>query len=137
MMSASRFKAVALMSIVFLLGAIVGASLGTTIVSRKFASPQEASGRPGKAKFVDKLNARLHLSPEQTGQLKVILEETHQQFGALHESVKPQFEAIRNRTRDRIREQLNDTQRQEFEVMVREDDACRAKGRDSRRMQRP
>lgn len=106
MISPSRFKALALMAIVFLLGAIVGASLGTTIVSRKFAAPQEMAGRPGKAKFVDRLNARLHLSPEQTVQLKAILDETHQQFGALHESVKPQFEA-----------------------MIREDDACRAKKR--------
>ena len=129
MMSPSRFKALALMAIVFLLGAIVGASLGTTIVSRKFAAPHEMAARPGKAKFVDRLNARLHLSPEQTVQLKAILDETHQQFGALHESVKPQFEAIRSKTRDRIREQLTDAQRPEFEAMVREDDACRAKKR--------
>ena len=129
MMSPSRFKALMLMAIVFLLGAIVGASLGTTIVSRKFAAPHELAVRPGKAKFVDRLNARLHLSPEQTLQLKAILDETHQQFGALHESVKPQFEAIRSKTRDRIREQLTEAQRPEFEAMVREDDACRAKRR--------
>ncbi len=66
MMSPSRFKALALMAIVFLLGAIVGASLGTTIVSRKFAAPHELAARPGKAKFVDRLNARLHLSQQQT-----------------------------------------------------------------------
>lgn len=129
MMSPSRFKALMLMAIVFLLGAIVGASLGTTIVSRKFAAPHELAVRPGKAKFVDRLDARLHLSPEQTLQLKAILDETHQQFGALHESVKPQFEAIRSKTRDRIREQLTEAQRPEFEAMVREDDACRAKKR--------
>ena len=129
MMSPSRFKALMLMAIVFLLGAIVGASLGTTIVSRKFAAPHELAVRPGKAKFVDRLNARLHLSPEQTLQLKAILDETHQQFGALHESVKPQFEAIRSKTRDRIREQLTEAQRPEFEAMVREDDACRVKKR--------
>jgi hypothetical protein len=129
MMSPSRFKALMLMAIVFLLGAIVGASLGTTIVSRKFAAPHELAVRPGKAKFVDRLNARLHLSPEQTLQLKAILDETHQQFGALHESVKPQFEAIRSKTRDRIREQLTEAQKPEFEAMVREDDACRAKKR--------
>lgn len=129
MMSAPRFKALALMSIVFLLGAIVGASLGTTIVSRKFAAPQETMGKPGRAKFVDRLNARLHLSPQQMAQMKVILDETHQQFGALHESVKPQFEAIRTRTRDRIREQLADSQKPEFEAMIREDDACRARKR--------
>ena len=129
MISPSRFKALMLMAIVFLLGAIVGASLGTTIVSRKFAAPHEMAGRPGKAKFVDRLNARLHLSSQQTVQLKAILDETHQQFGTLHESVKPQFEAIRSKTRDRIREQLTDAQRPEFEAMVREDDACRAKRR--------
>ena len=129
MISPSRFKALMLMAIVFLLGAIVGASLGTTIVSKKFAAPHEMAGRPGKAKFVDRLNSRLHLSPQQTVQLKAILDETHQQFGTLHESVKPQFEAIRSKTRDRIREQLTDAQRPEFEAMVREDDACRAKKR--------
>jgi hypothetical protein len=129
MMSPSRFKALSLMAIVFLLGAIVGASLGTTIVSRKFAAPHEMAGRPGKAKFVERLNARLHLSAQQTTQLKAILDETHLQFSALHESVKPQFEAIREQTRSRIREQLTDSQRQEFEAMVREDDACRAKKR--------
>ena len=129
MTSPSRFKALALMSIVFLLGAIVGASLGTTIVSRKFAAPQETAGKPGKAKFVDRLNARLHLSPQQMAQLKVIVDETHRQFGTLHESVKPQFEAIRSRTRDRIREQLTDSQKSEFEAMIREDDACRARKR--------
>jgi len=132
MMSPSRFKAIALMAIVFLLGAIVGASLGTAIVSRKFAAPQERAGKPGKVKFIDRLNARLHISPEQTAQLKIILDETHQQFGSLHESVKPQFEAIRQRTRDRIREQLTDSQRQEFEAMLREDDACRARKRKQR-----
>jgi hypothetical protein len=87
------------------------------------------AGKPGKVKFIDRLNARLHLSPQQTAQMKVILDETHQQFGALHESVKPQFEAIRSRTRDRIREQLTDSQKVEFEAMVREDDACRARKR--------
>jgi hypothetical protein len=128
MMSPARLKALSLMSVVFLLGAIVGASLGTAIVSKKFAAPQKMAG-PGRAKFVDRLDARLHLSPDQMAQVKTILDETHQQFGALHETVKPQFEAIRNRTRDRIRAQLTETQRQEFEAMVKEEDACRAKKR--------
>lgn len=128
-MSLSRVKAVLLMSIVFLLGAIAGASLGTAVVSRKFASPQELSRGPAKPKFIEKLNARLHLSSPQKERLQVILDETHGQFGSLHESVKPQFEAIRNRMRDRIREQLDTAQKQEFEVMVQEYDKCRAENK--------
>ncbi|MBM3804186.1 MAG: hypothetical protein FJW26_17955 [Acidimicrobiia bacterium] len=128
MISPARMKALSLMSVVFLLGAIVGASLGTAIVSKKFATPQK-QGKPGRAKFIDRLDARLHLSPEQTAQVKTILDETHQQFGALHETVKPQFDAIRNQTRDRIRVQLTEVQKQEFEAMIKEEDACRAKKR--------
>ncbi len=128
-MSLSRVKAVLLMSIVFLLGAIAGASLGTAVVSRKFASPTEVSQKPGKQKFIDKLNARVHLSEPQKERLQVILDETHLRFSELHESVKPQFEAIRNHMRDRIREQLDTAQKQEFEVMVEEYDKCRAQNR--------
>jgi hypothetical protein len=125
-MSLSRVKAVLLMSIVFLLGAIAGASLGTTVVSRKFASTPEISRKQGREKFIEKLDLRLHLLPPQREKLQLILDETHQQFGQLHQSVKPQFEAIRNQMRDRIREQLDAPQRQEFEVLIQEYDKCRA-----------
>lgn len=128
-MSLSKLKALLVISIVFLLGAVVGASLGTSIVSKKFASTSEGTSKSGREKLIDKFKGRLNLSPSQTETLQLILDDTHKQFKELHETVKPQFEGIRNRMRDRIREQLDATQKQEFEVMVREYDECKARGK--------
>jgi hypothetical protein len=128
MMSLSKFKAFLVMSVIFLLGAVAGASLGTAIVSKKFAAASaNAPLAPAKIKLIDKFRTRLNLSPTQTERLQLILEDTKQQFRGLHETVKPQFEEIRQRMRSQIREQLNDQQRQEFEVMVREYDERRAR----------
>ena len=119
-MSLSKFKALLLVSFVFLLGAIAGASLGTAIVSKKFAAPMDDHHRPSREKMIEKFKTRLHLSDAQTGKLQPILDEAHKQFGELHQSVKPQFEAIRKGMQDKIREQLDETQKKEFEAMVRE-----------------
>ena len=102
-MSLSKFKALMLMAVVFLLGSIVGASLGTALVSRKLAFPSEGTRSQRREKMIEKFKSRLKLSPEQTAQLQTILDETHKQFSALHETVKPQFDEIRDRMRARIR----------------------------------
>ncbi|HEX2522280.1 MAG TPA: hypothetical protein VHP35_09145 [Terriglobia bacterium] len=128
-MSLSKLKALLVISTVFLLGAVVGASLGTSIVSKKFASPTEGAAKSGKEKLIDKFKVRLNLSPGQTETLQLILDDTHKQFKELHQTVKPQFEGIRNRMRDQIREQLDAKQKQEFEVMVREYDECKSRGK--------
>ena len=127
MMSLSKFKALMLMAIVFLLGSIVGASLGTAFVSRKLASPSEPSRSHGREKMIEKFKSRLKLSPQQTAQMQTIVDETHKQFSALHETVKPQFDEIRNRMRARIRELLDEDQKREFEIMNREFDQRKAK----------
>lgn len=126
-MSFSKVKALVLISVVFLLGAVVGASLGTAIVSKKFAETPGSPSPKKKGKLIEKFKTRLNLSPSQTEQLQLILDDTHKQFGELHQAVKPQFEEIRNRMRARIREQLNDEQKREFEVMTREYDERRSK----------
>ena len=128
-MSYARFKALSLMALVFLLGAVVGASLGTTFISNRFASTPKISSSQGRQKTLDKFKSRLGLSPEQTDRLQIILEETRKEFSNLHQSVKPQYDEIRHRMRTQIREILNDDQKKEFEVMNREYDERRARGR--------
>jgi hypothetical protein len=127
-MSLTKMKALFLMSVVFLIGTIVGGSLGTAIVSRKFASPQFPE-KAGPEKMIQKFKGRLHLSPTQTDKVQRILSDAHNQFCQLHETVKPQFDEIRSRIRTQIREELNEDQRNEFEVMVREFDERRARER--------
>ncbi len=123
----SKFKASLLIGVVFLLGAIVGASLGTTIVSRKFAAPAGVSESQRRKMVLEKCKSLLKLTPEQARKVQIILEQTHQQFKDLNQSIKPQSDEIRNRMRGRVRELLSDEQKNEFEVMTREYDQRRAR----------
>ena len=70
--------------------------------------------------MIERMKTRLQLSEDQSAKLQVIMDDTHKQFSGLHETVKPQFEAIRTRMRERIREVLTEPQKSEFEKMCRE-----------------
>jgi hypothetical protein len=124
MVNNSKFKASILIGVVFLLGAIVGASLGTTIVSRKFAAPLEVSESQRRNMVLEKFKSRLRLTSDQAKQVQVILEQTHQRFRDL---IKPQSDEIRKGMRGRIRELLSEEQKKEFEVMTREYDQRRTR----------
>jgi uncharacterized membrane protein YciS (DUF1049 family) len=127
MMNQSKFKASMLIAVVFLLGAIVGGSLGTTIVSRKFASPPEISWRQKRNMILEKFRSRLELTPEQSEKVQAILEQTHQQFRTLGQSIKPQSVEIRNQMRGKVRELLGEDQKSKFEVMTHEYDQRKAR----------
>ena len=77
--------------------------------------------------MVEKFRTRLNLSPEQTQRLESVLDETQREFSQLHLTSKPQFEEIRQRMRLGIRQILNEEQKREYEVMIRERDEQRAR----------
>ena len=122
MITPAKFKAFILVVVVFALGLVLGASLATTFVSRKLAAAGPPSQRDVHHHMMDTFKTRLALSPVEEQKLQVIFDDAHQQFKALHATVKPQFDAIRSQMRDRIREILDDKQKKEFEVMVQEFD---------------
>jgi hypothetical protein len=70
--------------------------------------------------MMETFKSRLLLSPSQVEKLQVIFDDTHQQFRALHQAVKPQYDAIRDQMRNRVREMLDEKQKKEFQVMVEE-----------------
>jgi hypothetical protein len=127
MINRSKFKAFLLVGVVFLLGTIVGGSVGTTIVSRKFAAPREVPDSQRLAMVFEKFRSRLKLNPEQSEKVRVILQETHQQFKDLNHSIRPQSDALRMGMRSRVRELLTDDQKKEFEAMTREYDERKAR----------
>ena len=77
--------------------------------------------------MVEKLRTRLNLSPEQTQRVESVLDDTQREFSQLHLATKPQFEEIRQRMRSGIRQMLNEEQKREYEVMIRERDEQKAK----------
>jgi Spy/CpxP family protein refolding chaperone len=124
MMNLSKFKALLIIAVVFLLGAVAGASLSRTVLRSISAwGPHHHSRGP----FIERLQQRLDLSGEQRTQIQAILDESHQQFRGLHKSVKPQFESIRQQMSERIRKELNPDQVREFAAMHAEYEQRRAR----------
>ena len=126
MISLFKLKAILTMSAVFALGAIVGASWGGIVVSRNATSAPLLPQR-SKPRMVEKFRTRLNLSPEQTQRMELVLDETQREFSQLHWAVKPKFEEIRQKMRSGIRQMLNEEQKREYEVMIRERDEQKAK----------
>jgi hypothetical protein len=122
-----KLKALLVMSAVFGLGTVVGASWSAILLSRYAVShalpaPKKTGGT------IDRLKLRLNLTPEQTQSVDSILNETHRELRLLHLTVKPQFEQIRQSMRSAVRQILNEQQQGEYAAMLRERDAQRAKG---------
>ncbi len=123
MMNLSKFKALLIIAVVFLLGAVAGASLSRTVLWSISGKGHHHS----RGSFIEKLQGRLDLSDEQRTQIQAILDESHQQFRGLHKSVKPQFETIRQQMAERIRKELNPDQARKFSAMRAEYEQRRAK----------
>lgn len=120
-----RRRAYVYFVLMFVLGIVIGAagmySYGwyTGHWHRKFS----------RHRVVEYLRRQLDLSQSQTQQLQQILLEMNKKESALHDKIEPQFQAIRNETRDETRKILSAPQLQKFNAMVKRWDARRAKHR--------
>jgi Spy/CpxP family protein refolding chaperone len=113
-------------AVTFLLGAIIGAAAlffyawNTGHWHRGFS----------RARLVEHLQRDLDLSPAQVQQINQILDDEAKKYGDLQKQVEPQFQAIREDTRDRIRQILNPPQTAKFNDLVRRwDERRRARHR--------
>lgn len=77
--------------------------------------------------MMDKLDRELHLSAEQRTQIEAIFKEKHPQMLALHEEMRPKFEALRGATHEEVRKVLNPEQQQKFEELNKQREERRKK----------
>lgn len=124
----SRSKARLIVLAVFLLGAVAG-GLSMNLYTRVTRTPA-GPGPFGKEGLLRKLNDRLHLTPEQLDQVSTVVNETDEQYAEIRRDVNPRFNAVRQKSRDRIRALLSKEQLEEFEKMVVESDQRRQRYRD-------
>jgi uncharacterized membrane protein len=75
MTSLSKFKALLVIAVVFLLGAVAGASLGRTVL---WSFSTKGPHHHARGSFIEKLQGRLNLSDEQRIGIQAILDEAHQ-----------------------------------------------------------
>lgn len=71
------------------------------------------------------LQRELKLTDTQTQQVEEIMKETAEKYSQLQKQVDPQFEAIREESRDRVRKVLNPDQLAKFNELVRRFDERR------------
>ncbi len=107
--------------VVFVLGLVVG-SAGTVYYGWHTGRWHH---RFDEHRVVSFLHRELKLSDAQTQQVQQIIEQTGTQFRDLQKQVEPQFDAVREESRDRIRKILNPEQLKRFNELVERFDARR------------
>jgi len=78
-----------------------------------------------RERAVAHLKSELNLSENQIGQLRQILSDSDKKYSDLQKQVEPQFGALHEQTRDRIRQMLSPEQLEKFNEIARRNDAAR------------
>ncbi len=117
--STIRQKATLWLAIVFVLGAALGGVLGYAFAHRSYASePTVLSPEARRAQRREKLAHDVGLNPDQQKLIGAILDQAQGEYKAVHEVTDPQLEAVRQRTRNKIRTLLTDDQKPKFEEFL-------------------
>jgi Spy/CpxP family protein refolding chaperone len=124
----TKLKIWLVLLVVFVLGGVTGAALGGLYRSR---ASSERSEKAMHERF-EKMRRELNLTDEQTKAVSAILEETRNEYRALHTELKPRFDEPRQKARARIRALLSAEQQQKFDAKVAQRDAHREEEQKSR-----
>jgi uncharacterized membrane protein len=116
----SKHKAQLIVMATFLLGAFSG-GLVTYIVQQQQAKQTTT--------VLDEVDRRVVMQPEQRIQVEAVLRDARQQYKNLKLQHRPEFDAVRESARGKIRSLLNAEQQARFDQYVKELDAKREAAR--------
>jgi len=114
-----RQKATLWLAIVFVLGAAVGGVLGYAFAHRTYAAAPTLTAEAKRAQRREQMTRAVNLNAEQQKQVGAILDQAQNEYKAIHDVVDPQIEAVRKKTRDKIRVVLTEDQQPKFEEFLR------------------
>jgi Spy/CpxP family protein refolding chaperone len=112
--STNRRKAAALVTLVFLLGIAFG--VVGVLTGRRVLSVGNQSGPPRQ---LNQLMGELNLTADQEVQFRQVLADTRARYEAIRRSMDPQFQEVREQSRERIRQILTAEQRPGFDDFLR------------------
>jgi esterase/lipase len=119
-------KATLWLAIVFVLGAALGGVLGYAFAHHSYASePVQITAEVKRAQRREQMVREVGMDADQQKQAIAILDESQNEYKAVHNVMDPQMEAIRQKTRDKIRALLTADQKPKFEVFLQRIDAER------------
>jgi Spy/CpxP family protein refolding chaperone len=119
-------KATLWLAVVFVLGAALGGVLGYAFAHRSYASePAPMTAEAKRAQRREQMVREVSMDAEQQKQAIAILDESQNEYKAVHNVMDPQMDAIRQKTRDKIRALLTADQKPKFETFLQRIDAER------------
>jgi hypothetical protein len=113
-----KWKPIASIIIVFLLGVLAGALVTHKIHQSRVEGIMRGEPRRTTEFIVRRLDRELHLDAGQSEQLRTIVEETHAEMKKLRKQFKPQTEEILARSQEKIRAILRPDQRERYEKIT-------------------
>lgn len=120
-MRRSNLTLVLSLLVVFASGIVVGV-VGDRYLAGAQRAERKAPRTPEEYRraYVDEMNKRLKLTPQQLGQLNRILDETREQFRQLREKQRPEVRALQDAQTEKINAILSAEQREEYARMRKE-----------------
>lgn len=113
----TRLKIWLVLAGVFVIGCVTGAALDGVYRTRAGGNRGNRGDRKHEKMF-EETRRELNLNDEQAARARVILDETREEFRALHTEMRPRFDAVRQRARARMRETLTPEQQTRFDAMM-------------------
>jgi uncharacterized membrane protein len=110
---------------VFILGGITGVSLDSLYRLRSSGSERSMRERRSKEDVFERMKSDLNLSEQQATEIRVILDQTRNEYRQLRAEVRPRYDAVRQNARTKIRALLTPEQQQKFDARAAEHDAKR------------
>jgi hypothetical protein len=117
--SQGSVKAIALVALVFVLGAGLGSAGTYVVTSRVHAEHAQAPPPHNQANTMSILTRDLDLNADQQKQIYSILGDTRARYAEIHKRDDPEYERTRQEGRERIRQLLTSDQRPKFESILR------------------
>jgi Spy/CpxP family protein refolding chaperone len=108
------------LALVFVLGTALGVVLGYAFAHRSYAAaPTQLTAEQRRAQKREQLARQVSLTADQQAQVAAILDEAQTAYKAIHAVSDPQVDAVRQKSRDKIRQILNPEQKPKFEEFIR------------------
>lgn len=119
-MSASRYKAIGVIAVIFVLGGVTGGAVTRWMIARKLSELLESDPATVRQRAIlFALDRKLDLSDGQRSRIGRILLSTWPEFAAVTRTCEVELRPVRKRTAARIREVLGREQQQRFDRLVK------------------
>ena len=123
----SSLKTWGVLMAVFALGCVTGVGLDGVYRAKTNASFRNERSRGDRNAMFEKMRSDLNLTGDQSQEMHRILDETANEFRALHTELRPRYEELRLKTRGRMRALLTVEQQKKFDALTADIDARRKK----------